>query len=72
MVKVFFKFTVMPFGLIESSKTKARLMDIVLDREVVVFCFVYLDDIIVATSTFEVHVKVFKEIAKSKTNCELV
>lgn len=59
MVKSF-EFTVMPFGLIDNPKAM-DIMDIVLDPEAIPFCCVYLDNIIEASSIFEVDLKFFKE-----------
>lgn len=60
--KGLFQFCVMPFGLANSPKTMVRLMDIVLNPAIIPFCFVFLDDIIVATPTFELHLKILKEV----------
>lgn len=60
--KGLFQFCVMPFGLANSPKTMVRLMDIVLNPAIVPYCFVFLDDIIVATPTFELHLKILKEV----------
>lgn len=57
-----FEFVVMPFGLSNAAQTQQRLMDRVLGYSLEPFVFVYLDDIIIATSTFEKHVEVLLEV----------
>ncbi|KXJ73632.1 hypothetical protein RP20_CCG015350 [Aedes albopictus] len=55
----------MPFGLVNSPATLARLMDKVLGHGVLEpYVFVYLDDIVVVTETFEQHVQLLREIAR--------
>ena len=54
----------MPFGLVNSPATQSRLMDRVLGGgELEPKVFVYLDDIIVATETFEEHLAMLTEVA---------
>ncbi|XP_062533714.1 uncharacterized protein LOC134202723 [Armigeres subalbatus] len=58
-----FQFTRLPFGLVNSPATLARLMDEVLGYgELEPSVFVYLDDIVVASSTFEAHIQSLKEV----------
>lgn len=54
----------MPFGLMNSPMTMARLMNIVIgiDLEPQVFCF--LDDIIVATPDFESHLEILGKVSE--------
>lgn len=59
-----FEFVVMPFGLHNAPQTQCRLMDKVLGVDLQPFAFVYLDDVIVATDSFEKHIEVLREIAK--------
>lgn len=66
-----FHFTRLPFGLVNSPATLARLMDQVLGRgKLEPFVFVYLDDIIIVSETFEHHIQLLKEVANclSKAN----
>lgn len=58
-----YQFKVMPFGLSNAAQSQCRLMDQVLgfDLEPSVFC--YLDDVIVATNTFEDHIKMLHAVA---------
>ena len=48
------EFVGMPFGMCNASATFQRLMQVVLAGIEWKFCFVYLDDILVCSSTFEV------------------
>ncbi|XP_062538482.1 uncharacterized protein LOC134206773 [Armigeres subalbatus] len=63
--KGLFQYTRMPFGLVNSPATLARLMDNVLGHGVLEpNVFVYLDDIVIVTETFEHHVQLLVEIAR--------
>lgn len=57
-----YEFTVMPFGLNNAPQTQQRLMDMVLGPELDPYVFVYLDDVIIATPTFEKHLEVLSEV----------
>lgn len=57
-----FQFKRMPFGLHNSAATWQRLIDRVLGPDLEPYVFVYLDDIIVATSSFQQHLVVLEEI----------
>lgn len=57
-----YEFEVMPFGLRNAPQTQQRLMDRVLGPDLEPFVFVYLDDIIIATPTFEKHIEVLREV----------
>lgn len=57
-----YHFKRMPFGLTNSPATWQRLIDRVLGPEMEPNVFVYLDDIIIATETFEQHLKIVEEI----------
>lgn len=58
-----FQFTVMPFGLHNAPQTQCRLMDKVLGVDLQPYVFVYLDDILIATDSFEKHIEILKEVA---------
>lgn len=59
-----FQFTRMPFGLVNSPATLSRLMDRVLGSgELEPNVFVYLDDIIIVSNTFEEHLTLLHEVA---------
>jgi hypothetical protein len=57
-----FRFLRMPFGLHNAPATWQRLIDSVLGPELEPFVFVYLDDIIVITPTFEKHCEILQDI----------
>lgn len=60
-----FQFTRLPFGLVNSPATLSRLMDQILGYgELEPNVFVYLDDIVVASNTFEEHIQRLQEVAK--------
>lgn len=59
-----FHFKRMPFGLTNSPATWQRLIDCVLGPELEPNVFVYLDDIIVVTETFNQHLRVIEDIFK--------
>lgn len=58
-----YQFVVMPFGLHGAPQTQSRLMDLVLGYDLEPTVFVYLDDIIVATDTYEDHIRCLEEVA---------
>lgn len=58
-----YQFTVMPFGLHGAPMTMSRLMDSVLGYDLEPLVFVYLDDIIIATETFEDHIRCMEEVS---------
>lgn len=60
-----FQFTRLPFGLVNSPATLSRLMDQVLGYgELEPNVFVYLDDIVIASNTFEEHLRSLKEVSR--------
>lgn len=60
-----FQFTRLPFGLVNSPATLSRLMDQVLGYgELEPEVFVYLDDIVIASNSFEEHVRTLEEVAR--------
>lgn len=60
-----FQFCRLPFGLVNSPATLARLMDGVLGfGELEPNVFVYLDDIVVVSETFEAHLSLLSEVAR--------
>lgn len=65
-----FQFKVVPFGLSTASQALCRVMNhIFIDMEPKVF--VYLDDLIVATDTFEDHIQTLKEVSRRLRNAGL-
>lgn len=59
-----FHFNKMPFGLHNAPATWQRLMDNVLGPELEPYVFVYLDDVIICTPTFEKHLEILNEVLK--------
>lgn len=51
----FFQFKRMPFGLTGAPATFQRYLDRLIGPEFEPYCYVYLDDIVIATDTFEDH-----------------
>jgi hypothetical protein len=56
------QFRVMPFGLHSGPATFQRLLDSVLGPELEPHVFVYLDDIIVVSSSFDAHLRHLKKV----------
>lgn len=61
--KGYFAYNRMPFGLCNSGATLCRLVDQVIGCDLEPNVFVYLDDVIIATTTFEQHFIILREIA---------
>lgn len=59
-----FEFTRMPFGLHNAPATWQRFIDSVIGGDLEPHVFVYLDDVIVITSSFKHHLEVLREIFK--------
>ena len=57
-----YKFVRMPFGLCNAPATFQRLMQVILSGLEWKSCFVYLDDILIASTTFEDHLKHLREV----------
>jgi hypothetical protein len=64
-------FKKMPFGLSGASQTMAALMDKVLGSDLEPFVYFYLDDVIIATETFDDHIRVLKEVANRLKSANL-
>jgi len=56
--KPLYRYKVMPFGHINASKTMTRLMDKVIPANLRNEVFVYLDNLLVVSDSFETHLKV--------------
>ena len=57
-----YEFIRMPFGLCNAPATFQRLMQVVLRGIEGKFCFVYIDDILVCSKTFEEHLKHLEQV----------
>ena len=60
--KGLFEHCVMAFGLTNAPATMTRLMDIIIDESVSQYIFNYLDDIIIVTPTFELHLEMLQKL----------
>lgn len=70
--KGLFQFKRLPMGLSNSPATFQRLMDRVLGPELEPYVFVYLDDVIIVTDTFEKHMHVLNDVLSRLTTAGLV
>ncbi|XP_044571939.1 uncharacterized protein LOC123257320 [Drosophila ananassae] len=61
--KPLYQFKVMPFALMNASQTMTRLMDKVIPASLRNEVFVYLDDLLVVSDTFESHLAVLTTVA---------
>lgn len=59
-----YQFRVMPFGLCNAPQTMCRLMHRVIPNQYHDRIFVYLDDLLIVSETFEEHVNLLKMVAK--------
>lgn len=57
-----FQFKRMPFGIHSAPAVWQRLIDQVIGVDLEQYVFVYLDDVIVCTPTFDLHVQILKEV----------
>lgn len=62
--KPLYQFKVMPFGLSNASQTMTRLMDKVIPASLRNEVFVYLDDLLVVSDSFESHLAVLTTVAE--------
>ena len=67
----FFEYNVMPMGLSNACATFQRLMNTVLNELIGTICFVYLDDIIIYSSSFEEHLDYVKIVVERLRNNRL-
>ncbi|KAF6214569.1 hypothetical protein GE061_009312 [Apolygus lucorum] len=65
------QFRRMPFGLKNSGATFQRLIESVIGHDLQPHCFSYLDDLVVATETWEDHVRVLSEVIDRLRNANL-
>lgn len=59
-----YQFRVMPFGLCNAAQRLCQLMDKIFPVNVLSRVFVYLDDLLVVSSTFEEHMTLLVEVAR--------
>ncbi|XP_058982088.1 uncharacterized protein LOC131803998 [Musca domestica] len=66
-----YQFKVMPFGLCNAAQRMCRLMDKVIPSELKDRVFVYLDDLLVVSQNFDVHIEMLKTVGDRLTNAGL-
>lgn len=66
-----FQFKRMPFGLTNAPAVWQRLIDRVVGVDLEKNVFVYLDDVIICTSTFDEHIRVLREVISRVTKAGL-
>lgn len=66
-----YQYRVMPFGLCNGPQTMSRLMDKVVPSRLRENVFIYLDDLLVCSPTFEHHLKLLGEVATCLRNANL-
>ena len=66
-----FEFTRMPFGLKNAPATFQRVMDAILREFIGICCLVYMDDIIIFSSSLEDHVKDIRKIFQKLKDARL-
>lgn len=59
-----YQYRVMPFGLCNGPQTMSRLMDKCIPSRLRENVFIYLDDLLVCSSTFEQHMRLLQDVAK--------
>lgn len=69
--RALYQYTVMPFGLCNAAQRMCRLMDKTIPGKLKEKVFVYLDDLLVCSATFEEHLVVLEEVAKCLTRANL-
>ena len=67
-----FRYTVLPYGLADSPKRMQRLIDQVFGPELEPHVFCYIDDLIIATSSYEEHVRVLREVYRRLAEANLI
>lgn len=66
-----YHFTSMPFGLCNAAQSMSRLMDSIIPHELREHVFVYLDDLLIVSQTFEEHMGFLQEVAERLSNAGL-
>lgn len=59
-----YQFVRMPFGLCNAPQTLCRLMDKVIKSDLREYVFVYMDDLLVVSETFDTHMTRLRSVAK--------
>ena len=66
-----YQFRVMPFGLCNAAQRLCRLMDKVIPQRLKENVFIYLDDLLIISNSFEKHLKILDEVADSLIKANL-
>lgn len=66
-----YQFRRMPFGLCNAPQTMCRLMDRVIPPELREFVFVYIDDLLVVSKSFDTHLDRLRTVAKCLRDANL-
>lgn len=67
----FFEYVRMPFGLSNAPATYQRLMEQCLDGLHLRICFIYLDDVIIFSNSFEEHIDRLQRVFERIMQCGL-
>lgn len=67
----YFRYRRMPFGLCNSGASLCRLMDSVIGCDLEPYVFIYLDDILICTETFEKHMEILSILADRLAEAKL-
>lgn len=59
-----YQFVRMPFGLCNAAQTMCRLMDQVIDPDLRESVFVYIDDLLVVSADFDMHIERLRRVAQ--------
>lgn len=66
-----YQFKVMPFGLCNAPQTMCRLMDRVIPHRLHDRVFVYLDDLLIISATYDEHIQLLKLVAQQLSDANL-
>lgn len=66
-----YQYKVMPMGLCNSPQSMCRLMDLVIPNELRDRVFVYLDDLLIISATYNEHIALLKHVALLLRNANL-
>lgn len=66
-----YQFRVMPFGLCNAAQRLCRLMDKVIPQRLKENVFIYLDDLLVISDTFEKHLQLLGEVSRCLRDANL-
>lgn len=69
--KGLFHFNVLPFGLNNAPATWQRFIDNVLGADLEINVFVYLDDVVIASSDFDTHMDILSKVLKRLKDARL-